>query len=409
MKIKAVLYTSYEAKSGLYPIRIRIIDGQNNRYLNKDEFDYSVRMDQVELLKKTKEVVRVKNHPQAAEINQKIIEVLALLGKKKNNGDILDANDTECFYSWYDRYVENIKNESSDSRVENFGTAKARIKRMYPTLKVKQIKASFIDDLKKKMFAEIMPSDGSKVDETKFAQRSNYIYEILSKIKKVVGLIVKYRAMEYHDNPFLDFKGKHMDAYRERLNLEEVETLERANLTKGRIYQGDNRELARDMFVFSFYCGGIRFADLCRLNKKDFKDGRLLYIMNKTGVEKNIELCQNAVDIIEKYNYQFPTRINWKVKTGEGSLKSRCACLNLGLRRACKIAGVKGVSFHTARHSIADHAAEMNLTDIEAQGILGHKRLTTTVRYMKPKRQTKTDQGMQKLFPAKVIQLTQTA
>ena len=61
-------------------------------------------------------------------------------------------------------------------------------------------------------------------------------------------------------------------------------------------------ELARDLFMFSFYTRGMAFVDMAHLCKKDIKDGLITYHRKKTGRQLIIGLEHCMEEIIEKYS-----------------------------------------------------------------------------------------------------------
>ena len=61
-------------------------------------------------------------------------------------------------------------------------------------------------------------------------------------------------------------------------------------------------ELARDLFMFSFYTRGMAFVDMAHLCKKDIKDGLITYHRKKTGRQLIIGLEPCMEEIIEKYS-----------------------------------------------------------------------------------------------------------
>ena len=70
-------------------------------------------------------------------------------------------------------------------------------------------------------------------------------------------------------------------------------------------------ELSKDIFVFSYLCGGINFTDIANLAKENIQNGRLHYIRQKTKKLIKIGIPQEAMQIIEKYSkeskgYLFP-------------------------------------------------------------------------------------------------------
>lgn len=65
--------------------------------------------------------------------------------------------------------------------------------------------------------------------------------------------------------------------------------------------------LARDLFLFSFYTRGMSFIDMAYLKKTDVRDGTLLYFRKKTGQPLRIRWEGCMQEIVDKYkNPQSP-------------------------------------------------------------------------------------------------------
>ena len=60
-------------------------------------------------------------------------------------------------------------------------------------------------------------------------------------------------------------------------------------------------ELSKDIFIFSYLCGGINFTDIANLTQENIVNGRLHYIRQKTGKLIKIGIPQEAMQIIKKY------------------------------------------------------------------------------------------------------------
>ena len=60
-------------------------------------------------------------------------------------------------------------------------------------------------------------------------------------------------------------------------------------------------ELARDMFLFSFYTRGMSFIDMAYLRKKDLQNGTLSYRRRKTGQRLFIKWERCMQEILDKY------------------------------------------------------------------------------------------------------------
>lgn len=70
-------------------------------------------------------------------------------------------------------------------------------------------------------------------------------------------------------------------------------------------------ELARDMYMFSFYCHGMELVDALNLRKKDIIDDALIFQRRQKGTPRKVHLDQGALDIINRYasateTYLFP-------------------------------------------------------------------------------------------------------
>lgn len=70
-------------------------------------------------------------------------------------------------------------------------------------------------------------------------------------------------------------------------------------------------ELARDMYMFAFFCHGMELVDVLNLKKSDVVGGTLVFKRRQKGVTVKVNLGKEAVAIINKYNsvtenYLFP-------------------------------------------------------------------------------------------------------
>lgn len=70
-------------------------------------------------------------------------------------------------------------------------------------------------------------------------------------------------------------------------------------------------QLAVDLFAFSYFMGGINFADMAYLTMKNITDNRLIYTRRKTKQLINLPLQSKALELINKYKsdnrpYIFP-------------------------------------------------------------------------------------------------------
>ena len=69
--------------------------------------------------------------------------------------------------------------------------------------------------------------------------------------------------------------------------------------------------LARDMFMFGFYCGGMELVDIANLTLENVRNDKLVFRRRSKGLEKIVLLGKQAMKILKKYRrnrqqYLFP-------------------------------------------------------------------------------------------------------
>ena len=76
-----------------------------------------------------------------------------------------------------------------------------------------------------------------------------------------------------------------------------------------------NKQLAVDIFTFSYLMAGINFVDMANLTQESIVDNRLIYVRKKTGKLIKMPLHVKAVELMRKYinknsKYIFPILFN---------------------------------------------------------------------------------------------------
>ena len=118
--------------------------------------------------------------------------------------------------------------------------------------------------------------------------------------------------------------------------------------------QNSREELAKELFMLSFYLCGINAVDLYHISKNNIKKGRLEYNRCKTeGRRKDnaftsIKLIDDAVALLEKYIEKLPVRY--------ATSKGFDGALSKGMKRLREITGITEITYYWARHSFANCA-----------------------------------------------------
>ena len=166
--------------------------------------------------------------------------------------------------------------------------------------------------------------------------------------------------------------------------------------------QTERLKLAKDVFLFSFYCGGINFVDLAQLRWRNFTydeptalPQRLHYTRQKTGGKFSLKLLKPAVDIVSAYeeltratsdSYVFPILDPVRHLTAtqvKNRLHKVLGQVNKDLKDLADAAGIEvPLTTYVARHSFA--------TSLKLEGIatgvigqaMGHKSEAVTAIYL---------------------------
>lgn len=148
-------------------------------------------------------------------------------------------------------------------------------------------------------------------------------------------------------------------------------------------------ELARDLFLFSFYMRGMSFKDIAFLKVANIMGDRIYYSRQKTAQKLNIKLTDKAMDIILKYNdlsnkasFLFPI-IRYPGKNEFSQYKNGYRKTNRRLKMLGDILNFRiPLTTYVARHSWASIAKRSGIpTSVISEG-LGHDSEKTTQIYL---------------------------
>lgn len=192
-------------------------------------------------------------------------------------------------------------------------------------------------------------------------------------------------------DPFVAYRAKTTEVFREYLTSEELEAFAMKKLKKAR-----QRE-ARDLFLFSCYTG-LSFADVVKLRNIDIFKGEDGGLWLQTHRIKNnnrvrVPLLQPALKLIEYYRNHprvadddniLPPLTNQQANK---QLKEITSSMHWNKR----------LTFHCARHTFATTVTLTNGVPIETVGqMLGHKNIRSTQIYARVTK-TKVSRDMQAL------------
>ena len=250
-------------------------------------------------------------------------------------------------------------------------------------------------------------------------------------LRTLVHRAIEVGIMEASKDPFLVFKYKGVKTVKEKLDDSEMERIINLELEEGSLIWH-----CKNYFLFSYYCAGIRAADLIQLRWGNVTtSGRLHYQMGKNHKERDLLLVEQAIEILRHYqredakatDYIFPLLSNDAEYAGYVTqadkdrmrpelrhkmyqdISSKNALINKYLKKIAEKAEIeKPLSMHISRHSFAHIAQESGAESSAIKNILGHSNLATTERYMGSFDTSKTDETLRNVFAKKQSSATAT-
>lgn len=405
MSVSFHLYLkNQKRKNGELPVYLRITKDRKHKYMSTG----------ISLLEKywnpDKEEVR-RNHPNSKTLNEILLSKVReaeqaqmdLLRSGKESAKAiqqkLKAGKNADFFSladeWYDELV-------AEGKYHQFKTLKVVLRKL--------------EKFEGERFLDLNNIDTAYLERFEKFIRVNYknkgitIHKNFKIIRKVIKMAIKAGLIK--ESPFLLFEGikQNKSSQKVKLSIEQIRAIEALHLKPGTSIWH-----TRNAFLFSFYSGGIRFGDICRLKWVNVKNDRLLYRMNKNDKPFSTALNDNQKKILSLYSgkedeYVFPFLNSAKTYTEldlRRSISSRNVIVNgknvpgnkSGLKEIANLAGIEeNVSFHVSRHSFAQYAVEQGLGVYELMQTLRHSKIETTQQYLKGLDEELADKAMRKVF-----------
>ena len=147
------------------------------------------------------------------------------------------------------------------------------------------------------------------------------------------------------------------------------------------------QQLARDLFLFSFYTRGMSFVDMAYLRRSDIQQGILAYRRHKTGQRLSMAWLPEMEDIIARNHeegqpYLLPI-IKGGVEDERRAFKTMQYRVNYALKSLGNTLGLpRPLTMYVARHSWASIAQASHVPLPVISAALGHTSERTTRIYL---------------------------
>lgn len=226
-------------------------------------------------------------------------------------------------------------------------------------------------------------------------------------LRSLYNKAIAHHCARKSDYPFDDFKINKFDTTTPKRAITKTDIINIYNATAPESCRSPYFELSKDIFMFSYLCGGINFVDIANLEEGNIADGRLSYIRQKTGRRIRIGLPSPALAIIEKYKNQrqgylfpiFDRSLHITPKQKQYRIHKALAKINEHLRFIGQQLNLPiDLTTYVARHSFATVLKKSGVDIAMISEMLGHADLTTTQIYLDSFDDDQVDEAMKNLL-----------
>lgn len=225
-------------------------------------------------------------------------------------------------------------------------------------------------------------------------------------LRSAYNKAIKAKCARKSDYPFDEYKINKFDTKTQKRAIAKTEVLkftkEVDNIGKRQYVQ-----LSKDIFIFSYLCGGINFTDIANLTKANITNGRIHYIRQKTGKLIKLGISEEAMQIIKKYEseskgYLFPilnANIHKTPLQKQNRIHKMLGKINKNLKViAAQLNVDANMTTYVARHSFASVLKKSGVSIALISEALGHSDLSTTQVYLDSFDNEQIDAAMQNLL-----------
>ena len=404
VKVSVICFKSKVLANGEHPIVLRI--SENKKRVTKS-LGISVKAQHWDFKKEEPKpkcpnrdliisiILKVKS-----EYQSKILEKIAhdeeftatsLINEEKEE---IKAKTVEEFYT---SLIEELKERGQ------IGTSYAykgsyRVLKQFNKKKKLNFTFSYIDVNFCKKFEDWMRAKGNKDTTISFQLRT---------LRATFNRAIEAKIVAKDKNPFTEYKLSHLNTktMKRALSKSDILKIMQADCTD----KTPIRQLAQDLFAFSYLCGGISFVDIANLTPKNIIDNRLIYQRQKTHGGINLQLSDEAKKIISKYSdyqlsasYLFPILHHKRHITPMQKMNRThkiCHDINQELRTFGKELNITtDVTTYVARHSFATVLKKSGVNIGIISQALGHQDIKTTQIYLSKFDNEQVDEAMKYLL-----------
>jgi integrase len=402
--ISVICYKSKTLANGEHPLMLRITQNRKTQYKS---LNISVAAKHWDFEKNTpkpkcphKDIINKIILKTKLEYQQKVLEKKASEEEFTASSLIHEQNEeikAITVDEFYTQLIQELKEKgqigTSYAYLNSYDTLKNFNKKKKLNYTFSHINVAFC-----KKFEDWMRRKGNKDTTISYQFRT---------LRAAFNRAIAAKVVSKTKNPFSEFKLSHLNikTMKRALSKADIMKIMDADCSK----QTEQRQLAHDIFCFSYLCGGISLVDIANLTPLNIIDGRLIYQRQKTHGSINLLLSDKAMQIIAKYhryqriaNYFFPIlhcRRHITPMQKHNRVRKMCREINRELKALAEELGITAnITTYVARHTFATILKKSGVNIGIISQALGHQDIKTTQIYLSKFDNEQVDEAMKHLL-----------
>ncbi len=384
-----ILFDTRRAKkSGLYPVKIRVIYERESRYYptpydlseaNFNKIMFGDRINEVE--KNIKKIIQ--------SFENKAIEVINSIQHFNwidfEKGYLANRSAKNYIKDAFDERINELKSNGQIGTSVSYKCAKNSIELFQPNLKFSDITPSILNKYEKSM----LDKECSRTTISIYLRTLRSLFNNAISNKDILPSIYPFRKNEYEKDKYEIPEGSNI---KKALDITEIESIFKYKAKSGSI-----KEMARDYWTFIYLTNGLNVKDLCLLKHKDIDGNTLKFIRAKTIRQKKEKviyapLKKESILTIEKWGNKIQSKNDFVFPILDGEetperqrqiIQQLTHMINDNMKSIAKELEIKKpVTTYSARHSFATVLKRSGASMEVISELLGHSNLKTTRLYL---------------------------
>ena len=361
--VSAKVYEHHKKADGTYNVKVCVHHKSERKFIDTNHFVVKKQL--------TKDL-KIKDPFIADKVEQQLRDYRKMISDLDDRLDyftaeslrdyLRDKDEDVDFINFCTQHIERLKKEGRSGSAKNQAVIRNSLVDYFkrPSVSIKEINSNMLMAYERYLRSERIMTrynqDRKPVVKTEKGLSDSGLHNHMRDLRTLFNAAREvynnedlgiYRIKHY---PFKKYKVGSPPLTKKRNNtLEQVLTIRDCETIPG-----SRAELAKELYMLSFYLCGMNAVDLYRLTERDIRNGRVDYNRSKTeGKRKDnafisIKIVEEAKPLLEKYLGKLPERyssancLNW--------------ALSKGMEQLRKLTEIPDLTLYWARHTFANTA-----------------------------------------------------